>query len=105
MAERITYSEFREKVIGFSKIAIVDFYSDICVPCKRMSPILAALEDQYQDELYIAKVNVAYETELVEEYKIRSTPSFLVFKNGELLEQFSGVRKKEELEQLIKANK
>ena len=105
MAERITYNEFKEKVIGFSGLAIVDFYSDICVPCKKMSPILAALEKQYPENLYIAKVNVAYETELVEEYCIRSAPTLLFFKNGEVVERFSGARRKEELEQIIEANK
>lgn len=105
MAERVTYSEFNEKVIGFSGLAIVDFYSDACVPCKRMSPVLSALEKQYPDDLYIAKVNVAYEKELVEEYQIRATPTFLLLKNGQVVEQFTGVRKKEELEEIIEANK
>lgn len=105
MAERVTYSEFDEKVIAFPGLAIVDFYSDSCVPCKRMSPVLSALENQYQNEIYIAKVNIAYEKELVEKYQIKSTPTFLFFKNGEVTVQFSGVRKKEELEQIIEANK
>lgn len=105
MAERVTYNDFNEKVIQFSGLAIVEFYSDSCVPCKRMSSVLAALEEQYPEGLYISKVNVAYEKELVEKYQISSTPSFLFIKNGEVVEKFSGVRKKEELEQLIEKNK
>ena len=105
MAERIKYCDFEAKVLGFAKVALVDFYSDTCIPCKRMIPVLTALENQYQDELYVAKVNVAYEKELVEEYQVKTTPTFLIFKNGRLAERLSGVRKKEELEQLIEANK
>lgn len=105
MAERVTYSEFHEKVMGSSKLTIVDFYSDTCVPCKRMSPVLTALENQYQDDISVVKVNVAYEGELVEEYQIRSAPTFLFFRNGEVVDRLSGVRKKEELEQIIEANK
>lgn len=101
MAERVTQGEFDEKVIGFPGLSIVEFYSDSCVPCKRMSSILAALEEKHPEGLYISKVNVAYEKELVEKYQIRSTPAFLFFKNGAVVEQFSGIRKKEELEQLI----
>lgn len=104
MAERVTYSDFNEKVINFSGLSIVDFYSDSCVPCKRMSPILAALENQYPDELYVAKINVAYETELAAEYAIKSTPTFLFIKNGEVVKRLSGARKKEELEEVIKSN-
>lgn len=105
MAERVTYNEFNEKVIGFSGLAIVDFYSDTCVPCKKMSPVLSALEKQYPEGVYITKVNVAYESELVEEYQIKSAPTFLFFKNGELVERLSGARKKEELEKIIESNK
>ena len=105
MAERITHSEFNEKIIRSSKLSIVDFYSDTCVPCKRMSPILTALENGYRDELFVAKVNIAYEKELVEEYQIRTTPTFLFFKDGKVVERFSGVRKKEEIELIIDANK
>lgn len=105
MAERVTYSEFNEKVIAFPGLSVVEFYSDACVPCKRMSPILTALENQYQGELYVAKVNIAYEKELVEEYQVRSTPTFVFFKDGNVVEQFNGIRKKEELEQIIEANK
>ena len=105
MAERVTYGQFNEKVIDFPGLAIVEFYSDACVPCKRMSPILTSLENQYNDEFYVAKVNIAYDKELVDEYQIKSTPTFLIFKNGKVVEQFSGIRKKEELEQIIEANK
>lgn len=105
MAERITHSEFNEKIISSSKLSIVDFYSDTCVPCKRMSPILTALENGYRDELFVAKVNIAYEKELVDEYQIRTTPTFLFFKDGKVVERFSGVRKKEEIELIIDANK
>ncbi|MBQ8163040.1 MAG: thioredoxin family protein [Clostridia bacterium] len=104
MAQRVTYHEFQEKVVAFSGLSLVDFYSDTCVPCKRMSPVLAALEAQYPKGLYIAKVNVAYERELVEEYGIRSTPTFLLFKNGEVVDRFSGAKRKEDLEKIIEAN-
>ena len=104
MAERVTNTEFDEKVIGSSKLVIVDFYSDSCVPCKRMSPVLSAIEEQYHGAVYVAKVNIAYEKELVEEYAIRSTPTFIFFKNGDIVERFSGARKKDELEQIIESN-
>ena len=105
MAERIGSADFRDKVSGFSGLSLVEFYTDSCVPCKRMSPILTALEEKYSGAVYIAKVNAAFEPELVEKYQVGSTPTFLLFKNGEIVERFSGARKKEELEQIIEANK
>lgn len=100
----MTNIDFDEKVINFSGLAIVDFYSDACVPCKRMSPILTALEDSYADLIYVAKVNVAYEKELVEKYEIKSTPTFLFFKNGKVVDHFSGAKNKQAFEQIIESN-
>lgn len=104
MAERVSKSDFAEKVLNYPGLALVDFYSDTCVPCKRMVPVLTAVEGGYPEGLFVAKVNVAYESELVEEYKVTSAPTFLLFKNGSEVERFSGVRKKEELEEIINAH-
>lgn len=104
VAERVTNQDFEEKVIRRSGLAVVDFYTDTCVPCKRMVPVLTALENQYPD-VFIAKVNAAYEKELAEKYQIRSTPTVILFKNGEEAVRFSGAKRKEELEKLIEENK
>lgn len=105
MAERIGKDDFTEKVLNFSGLSVVEFYTDSCVPCKRMSPILTALGEQYSEGVFIAKVNAAYDPELAEKYDIAATPTFLLFKNGGIVERFTGARKKEELEQIIEANK
>lgn len=101
MAERVSKSDFAEKVLNFPGLALVDFYSDTCVPCKRMVPILAAVESDNPEGLFVANVNVAYESELVEKYKITAAPTFVLFKNGSEVERFSGALKKEELEEKI----
>ncbi|MGN1119338.1 MAG: thioredoxin family protein [Oscillospiraceae bacterium] len=104
MAERVSKSDFVEKVLNFPGLALVDFYSDSCVPCKRMVPVITAVESDFPEGLFVAKVNIAFDSELVEEYGISSSPTFLLFKNGKEVERFSGVRKKEELEEIINTN-
>lgn len=103
MAQRVTADDFSEKALGFSGLSIVDFYSDSCIPCKRMSPVLSAIEEKYGDKVLMVKVNVAYDAALAEQYEVTSTPTFLFFRNGQEVERFSGVKKKEEFEQLIEA--
>lgn len=105
MAQRIGNDDFAEKVLNFSGLSVVEFYTDTCVPCKRMSPILSELSEQYSDEVFIAKVNAAYEPDLCEKYDIAATPTFLLFKNGAEVGRFIGARKKEELERIIEENK
>ncbi len=104
MAERVSKSDFAEKVLNFPGLALVDFYSDTCVPCKRMVPVITAVESDYPEGLLVAKVNVAFDSELVEEYNVTSAPTFLFFKNGEEVERFSGVLKKDELEAKINSH-
>lgn len=104
MAERLSSENFAEKALQQGKLSLIDFYSDSCVPCKRMSPVLAELEEQYKDQLFVGKVNIAYEAELVEKYGVMSAPTFLIFKDGEEAARFTGVRKKAELEQIIQEN-
>ena len=61
MAARITGADFEEKVLKADKPVLVDFYSDTCIPCKRMAGVLGDIEDEYEDKLYLYKVNVNYE--------------------------------------------
>jgi thioredoxin 1 len=104
MAERISSEDFESKVLKNGKLVLVDFYSDSCVPCKRMSPLLAELEESYADKLYVSKVNIAYDIELVERYEVTSAPTLIFFKGGEQIERLTGVQKKAQLEEIINAN-
>ena len=47
MAERLSGETFKEKALQSGKLTLIDFYSDSCVPCKRMVPVLAKLEEKY----------------------------------------------------------
>jgi thioredoxin 1 len=103
MAERITAENFSEKALE-QDLALIEFYSDSCVPCKRMSPILGELEETYGDKLYVGKVNVAYDTSVAEQYEVSKTPTFLLFKKGEQVEKLLGAQKKADMTALVEAN-
>ena len=83
MAERLSGETFKEKAFQPGKLTLIDFYSDSCVPCKRMVPVLAKLEEKYGDQIFVGKVNVAYEQGLVEEYSKRRDHSFRTDRTGE----------------------
>lgn len=104
MAERISGENFAEKALQTDKLVLVDFYSDSCIPCKMLSPVLAELEETYADALYIGKVNTAYESGLTEQYKVLSAPTLIFFKNGSEIKRITGVQKKAVLEDIIKEN-
>ena len=97
MAERISETDFAEKVKQAEGIVLLDFYSDSCIPCKMLSPILGEIEEEYAGTVSVYKVNVNYEEKLVEEYQVMSSPTLILFGNGEVLARKSGVLKKAEL--------
>ena len=97
MAERISEADFPEKVKQVEGIVLLDFYSDSCIPCKKLSPVLGEIEEEYAGKVFVYKVNVNYEEKLVEEYQVMSSPTLILFKNGEVLDRKSGIQKKSEL--------
>ncbi|MBE6768445.1 MAG: thioredoxin [Ruminococcaceae bacterium] len=82
---------------------LVDFYADWCMPCKMMAPVLDKVADAFADRLTVAKINVDDEQELAVKYGIQSIPALLLFKNGDVVKEFIGVRPFEELSAALEA--
>ncbi|MDY2725634.1 MAG: thioredoxin domain-containing protein, partial [Anaerostipes faecalis] len=87
MSVKLGESNFQKIISETSQLVLVDFYSDSCIPCKRLSPLLAELEETYPDQLLVGKVNVLFEAKLVEEYEVISAPTVFLIKNGEIKEK------------------
>ncbi len=104
MAERITAADFEDKVLKAEIPVLVDFYSDTCVPCKMLSPVLSQLDAELAGKLNIYKVNVGYEQELVDRYEVQASPTLIFFRGGEEASRLRGVTQKakiiEEFEKL-----
>lgn len=94
MAERINKDNFDQKVLQSGIPVLVDFYSDSCVPCKMMSPILGELEEEREGKLAVVKVNVNYDAELAERYGVMGAPTLILFSNGEAKDKKTGAVKK-----------
>jgi len=89
-----------QSLISEEKITIVDFWAPWCGPCRTLGPILDEIAEENKD-LQVVKVDVDSNSELSTEYKIRSIPAVYVFKSGELINKFVGVKSKEEILKLI----
>lgn len=97
MAERIGKENFEEKVLKSELPVLVDFYSDTCIPCKQLSPVLGDIEEEREGSLLVYKVNVNYDMDLAGEYDVMGVPALRLFKDGEVKGQQTGVMKKEDL--------
>ena len=99
--ESINEANFDEKVIQSSYPALVDFWAEWCGPCKMLTPVLEELSSENESKINIYKVNVDENQQLAVKYGIRSIPTLLLFKGGEIQEQIVGLKSKSDLQASI----
>jgi thioredoxin 1 len=92
----LTSANFDASVLSSSDLVIVDFWAPWCGPCKLMAPVMEELASELS-EVVFAKVNVDDHSDIAQRYNILSIPTFLVFKGGQVADQFSGSMTKEAL--------
>ncbi len=98
MAVRATNDTFKSEIA--CGLVLADFYSDSCIPCKRMSPLLAELEERNAD-IKLVKLNVNYDEKTAAEYNVTSVPTMIFFKDGEERQRITGAVKKAQLEEIL----
>ncbi len=101
MAARVNRDSFSAEVLQSEKPVLVDFYSDSCIPCKQMSPLLGELEEEHEGQLRVVKVNVNFDGELAERYDVLATPTLIGFAGGDEVCRTQGFQNKEELRTLV----
>ncbi len=80
---------------------LVDFWASWCAPCQMLTPLLAKIADEYQGALLIAKVNTDAEKELAARYQVRSLPTVVLFKNGQIVDHFMGTQPESAIKRMI----
>lgn len=100
MPIRVNTESFDSEVLQNSGVTAADFYSDSCVPCKRMSPVLAEIEEEYPD-IKLAKININFDGELAEKYGVSAAPTLIFFKDGKEEQRITGAVKKSVITDII----
>ncbi len=90
--QAVTKNDFESQVLESELPVVIYFWTEWCAPCHRVSPILADLAGDYTGRVRVVKVNVDEETELASRYAIRSIPTFLFLRDGEVVDQLTGAR-------------
>lgn len=101
MALRVNEDNFETEVLKSEIPVLADFYSDSCVPCKRLSPVLAEIEEELTVSLRVVKININFDIALAEKYEVLSAPTLILFKNGTEVQRLSGAVKKADIIELI----
>ncbi len=81
-----------QKLINSEKPILIDFHAAWCGPCKSMSPIISDLAKNLGDDARIIKIDIDKNKPLTRKLGIRGVPTFMLYKNGELLWRASGMQ-------------
>jgi thioredoxin 1 len=87
----VTDADFQSQVLESDVPVLVDFWAPWCGPCKMAAPVLEKLAGEYEGKLKVCKVNVDEERQIASQHGIMSIPTMFLFKDGQVVDQITGV--------------
>lgn len=100
-AQQVSDKDFENEVLKAEQPVLVDFWAEWCGPCRALAPSLDAIASEKGAALKVVKVNIDENPNSPSKYGVRSIPTLLIFKGGEVVAQTVGAMPKSELEKWI----
>lgn len=97
----LTGPNWDAEVLKASTPVLVDFWASWCAPCRQIAPSVEALAQDFAGRLRVGKLNVDDHPEIASRYGIRSIPTLLLFRGGNVVEQRIGLASKDDLTRLV----
>ena len=97
----LTDANFQSEALEADKPVLVDFWAPWCGPCRMVGPIIDDVAETYLNKVKVGKLNTDDNPQVATKYGIRSIPTILLFKNGEVVGNLMGAKPKQDFEELI----
>ena len=98
----LTDQTFESEVLKGDKPTLVDFWAAWCAPCRAIAPLVEQLATEYAGKIKVGKLNIDEQQQYAAQFEVRSIPTLLMFKGGQVVGQVVGAVPKAKLEDLIK---
>jgi thioredoxin 1 len=99
----LTNENFDQEVVSHSGTVLVDFWAPWCGPCRMVGPVVEQIAEEYDGRAKVAKLNTDEAGDIASRYGIRSIPTLLFFKNGEVVQQLVGAYPKGKITEKLDA--
>lgn len=82
-------------------VTLVDFYADWCGPCRMMTPVIEEFAEKREGEVIVGKLDIDASPAVTQQYQVTSVPTLILFKDGQPLGTFVGLKDLPQLESLV----
>ncbi len=97
----VAEANFQSEVLGSETPVLVDFWAEWCGPCRMIAPVLEQVADEYAGRLQIVKLNVDEAQQTAFRYNVRSIPTLILFKNGQVEMQVVGAQSRQQISRML----
>jgi thioredoxin 1 len=97
----VTDVTFEQEVEQYAGVAIVDFWATWCAPCRLLAPILDQIAAERAGQVKVAKLDTDLNVRTAARFQVRSAPTLLFFKHGQLVDRIVGAVPKRKIEEVL----